>query len=417
MEKLIGTIRIHLPLIVGLLFFLGIILPLKFSISVALLSIPALLRSRWSLILIIPLIGNLWMNLYIKTGKSIDGERIHVVVPSKGMAVIRGEGIFHSRLYPGEYIVNGTIIGDSLIVKRWERVRKTTPLAEWMDMYIRMHVLYPEDHFMARALFLGMRDKLLPEWKEWFRKSGNYHLLAISGLHTGIIFLIISLILSLPYIPGRWIFFIASIITGIYGWSIGFPPSVKRAFLFVFLFSIMRLLQRKTPALNILGLSMLITLILDPLEAFRAGFQLSYAATFGILYTFDYSSGSPVNRILLNPLKVAFSAQIFTTPLLLFHFSNAYPLFFPSSLITVPLTFLIMLNLIYALLLSPVIQLWASLHVMIKALLFVVKNVSSVPLPPLQIHINGRMAFSIIALETLLIFLIKRLLKKFPAKG
>ena len=345
----------------------------------------------------------------IKYAKSEERKGMHVIVPSYGMAVVFGKGIFRSDLYPGEYMVHGKIEGDSLLIKRWDKIERRRILLEWIDGFLRSHALYPQDYFFARALFLGERDKLLPQWKEWFKKSGNYHLLAISGLHTGILFLIISLFLSLLYIPRRFLFLLASLLIGVYGWTIGFLPSVKRAFLFLFIFSITRILQRRTPMLNILGLSMLITLIADPIEAFRAGFQLSYAATFGILYTFDYGGQSPIDKYIWNPLKIAFSAQLFTTPILLYHFGNAYPLFFPSSVITAPLTFLVMLNTVYALLLWPLLQMWASLHVMIDVFLHIVKMISSIPLPPLKMHIPGWLALSIILLETLAIYFLKRL--------
>jgi len=366
-------------------------------------------RSRWYLLLIVPLIGSLRFEVFVRTGAGKD--YLNVVVPARGMAIVRGKGVFRSSLYPGNYRVEGKIEGDSLLVFRAMRVEKVNPIALRLDEFIRNRVLSPLDYYMVRALLLGLRKDMPKEVREDFRKTGNFHLLAISGLHTGILFMAFVFLLSMLYIPLKWRYFIGSILVGLYGWVVSFPPSVFRAFLFVFIFALSRLMERKTSALNILGLAALIALLADPSDAYRAGFQLSYAATFGILYTFDYRGAGLFRKFILNPLKVAISAQLYTTPVLLMHFGRAYPFFFFSSLITVPLTFMVILVAVLSLAFFFLPPMWASLHIAVMALVGFVHLLSDLPLPSLDFELPPRIVVAYLISITILISLVRKWIK------
>ncbi len=378
-DKLADRLRKYFPFVVALLFFTGIFLPVWLALLISLSGLLLSIRWRWFLLLLVPLMGSLRFYLFVHTGSGDGGMR--VIVPQKGMAIVKGRGIYRSRLYPGTYDVDGEIRGDSLAVRRALRVVRVSSVALRLDEFIRVRVLHPLDYYVVRALILGLRRELPRDIGDEFRRTGNFHLLAISGLHTGLLFLVFSFLLSFFYLPLRWRNLIASIMVGLYAWMISFPPSVLRAFLFVSIYSLNGFLERKTPALNVLGLAALLALIIDPSDAYRAGFQLSYAATFGILYTFRYGEGTFLHRYVLDPLKVALSAQLYSTPLLLMHFGHAYPLFFFSSLITVPLTFLVILTSLLSMVLFFLPPVWASLHLAVLSLVGFVHTLSGLHLP------------------------------------
>ncbi len=408
-DRLTNTLRKYFPFTLALLFLTGIFVPIRVSLLLAVAGLLYAFRNRWGLILLVPLLGGLRFYLFVHIGESDD--RMRVIVPKKGMAIVKGRGIYESRLYPGVYHVEGRVEGDSLLIRRAVRINRTTSPALKLDEFIRTKVFHPVDYYMVRALLLGLRRGLPQEIKDEFRRTGNFHLLAISGLHTGLLFMGIALLLSFFYVPLRWRDFIASILIGLYAWMISFPPSVLRAFLFVLIFSLTRLLERKTPALNILGLAALIALMIDPSDAYRAGFQLSYAATFGILYTFDYGGNNPLERYILNPLKVALSAQLYATPFILMHFGKAYPFFFFSSLLTVPLTFMVIFTAILSLILFFLPPIWASLHITVMALLGFVHLLSRLPLPPLSLEVSPSVVMAYLLSITAFIHLARKWIK------
>ncbi len=408
-DKLANALRKYFPFVLALLLFGGILLPVSIAGVIAIFGLVLSIRSRWFLLLLVPLVGSLRFYAFVHTGS---GEgRMRVVVPRRGMAIVRGRGIYGSDLYPGVYEVEGEIEGDSLMIRKVRRVRRVSRVALELDEFIRMRVLHPVDYHMVRALLLGIREELPRDIKDEFRRTGNFHLLAISGLHTGLLFMVFAFLLSFLYVPLRWRYFIASILVGLYAWMVSFPPSVLRAFLFVFIYSLMRLLERRTPALNILGLAALIALLLDPSDAYRAGFQLSYAATFGILYTFRYGGGTPLHRFLLDPVKVALSAQIYSTPILLMHFGSAYPLFFFSSIITVPLTFMVILTSLLSIVLFFLPPIWASLHLTVMALVGFIHLLSTLPLPSLRLWIPPQVVLLYLTALTIAIHLMRKWLK------
>ena len=408
-DKLERTVRKYFPFVLALLFFTGILMPIRASIVPGILALVLSIRSRWFLLLLVPLLGGLRFYLFVRSGTA--GEPMRVVVPRRGMAIIKGIGIYQSRLYPGIYEVEGEIEGDSLLIRKARRVETTTSVVLKIDEFIRWRVIHPLDYYMVRALLLGLRRELPRDVREEFRRTGNFHLLAISGLHTGLLFLVFSFLLSFLIPALRWRYFIASILVGLYAWMISFPPSVLRAFLFVLVYSIARLLERRTPALNILGLAGIITLLIDPSDAFRAGFQLSYAATFGILYTFRYGGGTLLHRYVLDPLKVAISAQLYSTPILLMHFHQAYPFFFFSSLITVPLTFIVILSSVLSLALFFLPPVWAFLHICVVLLVGVVHLLSGLPLPPVNFTLSAPVVVSYLIILTAAIHLLRRWIK------
>jgi ComEC/Rec2-related protein len=190
-----------------------------------------------------------------------------------------------------------------------------------------------------QALFLGDRKGLDGELKRNFYNTGSVHLLALSGLHVGIVFAFIVLLLfSVPSKKAKII--IGSLFVLGYLCLIGPKPSLLRASLMLVTGGAALLLDRDMNPLNILCLSMIIALCLDAASIYTLSFALSYCAVCGILII-----GMKINALCIPylpsfirlPLSVSLGAQIATLPLVLIFFHQVYPLAFLVALILIPL--------------------------------------------------------------------------------
>lgn len=175
-----------------------------------------------------------------------------------------------------------------------------------------------------------------------FRRLGLSHLLVISGFHFSILILFTKKILELLFSMQLTNVVLLLLVTS-YSLYIGPTASSMRAGLVIHIYLLGKLLGRKSSALNALGGALLIQLLLHPLLLFQIGFQLSYAATFGILLFFSTYSQKlkkllpkrnyTVTNIFLklyqialdairNQLALLLSSHTLLLPILLYHFSG-----------------------------------------------------------------------------------------------
>ncbi len=179
---------------------------------------------------------------------------------------------------------------------------------------------------VADALVAGMKSDLDYELRQAYTDAGAIHVLAVSGMHVGILFWIIGLIFGLFMDKKRAYFHILVIaVLWIYALYSGLSPSVCRATLMFTLFQIGSALNRDYNPINTLGLSALILLIINPNWFYDVGFQLSYLAVLGILLVYPplkkiFEIQNIVIRWLWEVTAVSFAAQLFTFPLSIFYF-------------------------------------------------------------------------------------------------
>jgi len=203
---------------------------------------------------------------------------------------------------------------------------------------------------IINALLLGQRQDITKEIYTSYTNAGAIHILAVSGLHVGIILLILNFIFK-PlerFKNGKYLktFFIVILL-----WSFaiiaGLSPSVTRA---VTMFSIVAIgmnLKRPTNIYNTLAISIFFILLFKPLFLFDVGFQLSYLAVFAIV-TLDpilYKLWQPKNWILdtyWHTFTITIAAQFGIIPLSLFYFHQFPILFFISNLVIIPFLGLIL---------------------------------------------------------------------------
>lgn len=207
---------------------------------------------------------------------------------------------------------------------------------------------------LLNALLLGDRSMLVPELKEAFRLSGASHILALSGLHLGLVYAMLRGIGSLLG-KGRAIRLLRSLATvslcGLYTEVAGAPPSMVRAFLFIALAEGASLLGRKKDLKRSLCGALTLQLAASPSVILSTGFQLSYLAMTGIavLYPvldswFPAGSGGPGNpvRRLWQMMAVSISCQLFTGPLAWLRFGTWPKYFLLSNLLALPLLSLLL---------------------------------------------------------------------------
>ncbi|KPK33264.1 MAG: hypothetical protein AMS24_01775 [Chlamydiae bacterium SM23_39] len=220
-----------------------------------------------------------------------------------------------------------------------------------------------------------------------FKRVGLEHIMAISGLHFGIITIFFFIILRY-FIPHFKIPFILIIIINIYFLYIGKSPSTLRAYITIQIALIAQILNRKNNPLNTLGIALFFQLILDPIYITAIGFQLSFLSVFGILLIYPslnnflsnfilkrnkndlkaLSLTSKCAAILLNyfreTLSITLSVNILLIPILLFIFhkfsilSLIYNIFFPPLIL---ISLLLMIFSFFFYIISPSISLFLNI--------------------------------------------------------
>ncbi|MGB0933854.1 MAG: ComEC/Rec2 family competence protein [Lishizhenia sp.] len=189
-------------------------------------------------------------------------------------------------------------------------------------------------HAVASALLLGDKALLDRDTRNEFNTAGAMHVLAVSGLHVGILLLILeSFFKQIPFLRKKKLYLIFAIIAlWLYACLTGLSPSVIRATLMFSLLAFGQLQGKSMISLNIISFSALIMLLINPRYLFDIGFQLSYVAMFSIslfylpiarLFQFRYSK---IQKI-WEGLAVCFAAQIGTIPLTLYYF-HQFPNYF-----------------------------------------------------------------------------------------
>ena len=210
---------------------------------------------------------------------------------------------------------------------------------------------------LLKALLTGERSTLSPELTEAFRDSGASHILALSGLHLGIIYGIFSKVLFFTgnSMAGRRMrSAVIVILCGFYTLATGAGPSIVRSFIFIFLGEAARMTGRLHSLRQLLMASLLIQVIIDPLSVRSVSFQLSYAAMAGIAFIYpwlrdfwpsgeagDDSCGRALVRFMRwvwNSAALSISCQLATGPLAYLYFGTFPQHFLLTNLISLPLT-------------------------------------------------------------------------------
>lgn len=205
-----------------------------------------------------------------------------------------------------------------------------------------------ESRALVSALILGRKDFMDADMKTQFASAGVAHILAVSGMHVGIIYAVLGFLLCWMKAGVFWpVLKECLLILFLWAYALltGLSPSVVRAVLMFSLAAFGRCLSRKTSIWNLLFCSAFLMLCVKPSYISDVGFQLSYVAVASILWlmpVFQRISAwkSPVASLIF----LSLSAQLGTAPLSVFYFHQFPNYFLLSNLLLTPLVFLLTYN-------------------------------------------------------------------------
>ncbi|MGW9684093.1 ComEC/Rec2 family competence protein [Flagellimonas sp. 2504JD1-5] len=201
-----------------------------------------------------------------------------------------------------------------------------------------------EELGVIQALLLGQRDDISESIYNNYKDAGAIHILAVSGLHVGILLLLFQFLLTpLERLPKGKTLKLLSVVVLLwtYAFIAGLSPSIVRAVtMFTFIAYAMHL-NRPTNAFNIVALSMFFILLAKPLFLFQVGFQMSYAAVLAIVWIYPklQQFWFPDNFLIRKTwqlLSVSMAAQLGVLPISLYYFHQFPALFFISNLLIIP---------------------------------------------------------------------------------
>ena len=223
----------------------------------------------------------------------------------------------------------------------------------------QLHTLHigEQDFAVIAAMAMGDKEALNQETKEAYSISGTSHILAVSGLHIGIIFQLIILLLGGKR-RSKLTIILSTTIVWAYVIFIGFPASAVRAATMLSIYSMVLLSLRPDPTLNTLALAYIIMVLVNPFNIFDIGFQMSFLAVGSILLFYPLffcllSSHSNIIRAIWGLFCVSLAAQIGTLPLIVFYFGRISCYSLITSFIAIPAATLILYLCVLLFILSP----------------------------------------------------------------
>jgi len=268
-------------------------------------------------------------------------------------AYLANQGIFATMFVDGDASVSYAGAAGNLMLRLGDRVRQSL-LRRLEDS------LGPREVGLAQGLLLGDRAALSDDVEDAFRRTGLMHVLAVSGLHLGIVLAGAWFALRRAGVRSAVAYPVVGLLVLLVLWIVGPRVSLVRAsllFAFLGMGSVLAdlglILRRTVNPLNGLAAAAVVILAMRPTELFEAGFQLSFAATAGILIV--VSSGfrgrwqqwihcvsdrtgrlAPLVRYALTLIAISAAAQASVAPVVAWHFGTFHPLQLGLNLVVVP---------------------------------------------------------------------------------
>lgn len=257
-------------------------------------------------------------------------------------------------LKPADWVVAGkdsrTRLGDYAM-----RIRS------WSLETLHRYLGHGDASGLAAALLFGYRGELSPELMQVYANTGAVHVLAVSGMHTAILFIALQFLLK-PLLRLRRLRLLVPllILAGLWGYALlaGLPPSVNRAAFMCSLLLVATQINRRSQIYNTLAATAFFLLLYEPNWLYSAGFQLSFFAVLGIVWL-----QAPIRRwwVARNRVvdyfwqltAVSMAAQLLTLPLGLYYFHQFPTYFWLSNWLVIPLASVLMGGSFLVLLLSP----------------------------------------------------------------
>lgn len=202
-----------------------------------------------------------------------------------------------------------------------------------------------EEVSLLKAVCLGDRSSLTSDMQQDYRVAGGMHLLAVSGLHVGLIWWVLQYLtgwMKKIFRSERQRIVVEVGLLWFYAFLTGFSSSVCRSVTMFTFFSINRMMGQRIHSVNGILVSSFLLVVIDPLKLLDIGFQLSYTAIFGIVAFYPVMQrAAPLSNRLLRRVweatSISVAAQLSTAPLVVFYFHQLPMYSVITSLLTVPL--------------------------------------------------------------------------------
>jgi competence protein ComEC len=243
---------------------------------------------------------------------------------------LRHRGILWTAFVPeGAYSIT-TAEKESLHPELW-----SLRVSKWAEDLFRTYLKDDRAYGLVKAMLLGRRDDLHTEQVDDYTASGTVHILSVSGMHVGLIFLVLRVLLGWTKTlrGGKFIYLIA-VTSSLFFYALvtGFSPSVQRSMMMCVVLVIAEVFRKGNYPVNTLGFSALLILLTDPMALFEVGFQLSYAAMLGIFLFYKpiesvWKPDGWLWRNLWQVTGMSFAAQLATFPLSVYYF-HQFPTYF-----------------------------------------------------------------------------------------
>ncbi len=253
--------------------------------------------------------------------------------------------------------------------------------------------LNEKNNLLITSIILGNSDYLNKEDVQLYRDMGLAHILAVSGLHIGIISSFLMFIISRLGIKRKSNVIITLIFIWTYGYIIGYPDSILRAsILFSFLY-LSKILHRVFDSINILSLAALILLFINPYSLFSVGFQLSFVAS-GSIIIFTQRIVDllyPFKGKVIDTISSLLAVNIGVLPIQAYYFNRISILGFLANIIIVPI---LSFSLIIAFIMVGLELVFPSFNIILARILnlslsfqfFILKLLESFPRNIIKIH-------------------------------
>lgn len=304
----------------------------------------------------IPVQGNIILTLDTLEGMYHTGDFVAFKTVMEPFRNETNPGSFDAEYYYGTHHYAGRgFIASNCMQRIGSRQNMTIFFSKWQDEigYNMKSWLPASVSGIGVALLLGNKADIGQEVLDSFSNTGAMHVLAVSGLHVGIILIIFQYILGFfsKWISRKQAILFSVILIWGFGLLSGASPSVIRAVVMFSILALGQLLSRKNNGMNNLILSAIVLLMYDPYYLFDIGFQLSYVALIGILlFQNPIYQLIHVNQKWLDWLwkgsAVGIAATIATTPFMLYWFHQFPNYFLLSNIVVMLLGFIVLLFLI-----------------------------------------------------------------------
>lgn len=300
--------------------------------------------------------------------------------------------------YESKIIYVKEIKQDKLNVFESIKERTTTILNRYMEQ---------EDTGIVKSLLFGDKSTLKYEDSVLIRSAGVSHIFAVSGLHVGFLIALLIFILKKMRVKPTFQLLIIGIIIFLYGFLCGFPAGLKRAGIMALVYLLSNLTCNKNDNLTTLSLSVLIILLMNPVEMFDLGFIMSVSAVFGIIlfykpiYSFlSFKCKNKAYLFLVGSIALTLSANVFLLPISCNIFQTLSVYMLLGNLVIVPLVTFAYSSLILVAFLSLIYQgfgiLYVGLRYPVIAIRAVCKLISMLPMATLALPSMGIFTFTYI---------------------